>query len=161
MGYYQEDYDSNIIVICPYCDRPSFFNHSAEIKVPGDLPGNSVDFVPEEIEKLYNEARKAVSVQAFTAAVLSCRKILMHIAVNLGAEEQQSFFNYVQFIADQGFVPPNGREWVDHIRKRGNEANHEIVIMDKENALDLITFIEMLLVFNYEFPNRIPESTES
>jgi len=50
----------------------------------------------------------------------------------------------------------DGKGWVDHIRKKGNEANHEIVIMKKGDALDLITFIEMLLKFIYEFPSRIP-----
>jgi hypothetical protein len=45
---------------------------------------------------------------------------------------------------------------VDHIRKKGNEANHEIAIMSRTDAEELISFIEMLLKFMYEFPARIP-----
>ena len=161
VGSYDEKDKSNKIIICPHCNKPSFINRRDGIKVPGDLPGNKVQFVPEEIERLYTEARLAVSVNAFTSSVLSCRKILMHVAVDLGAEENKSFFEYVEYIADQGYVPPNGRGWVDHIREKGNEANHEIVIMGNDDAEELIIFIEMLLKFNYEFPNRIPESTES
>jgi hypothetical protein len=57
-------------------------------------------------------------------------------------------------------VPPNGEEWVDHIRQKGNEANHEIVLMSSEDAKDLITFIEMLLKFIYEFPNKIKKQPQ-
>ena len=52
--------------------------------------------------------------------------------------------------------PPNGKGWVDHIRKKGNEAAHEIVLMTKADADELIVFSEMLLKFVYEFPNRVP-----
>jgi len=50
---------------------------------------------------------------------------------------------------------PDGNDWVDYIRKKSNEANHEIVIMDKEIAEDLISFIEMLLRFIFEFKHRL------
>ena len=78
----------------------------------------------------------------------------MHIAVEQGADSGASFISYIEFLSEKGFIPPNGKDWVDSIRKRGNEANHEIVIMDKEVALEMITFSEMLLRFIYEFPAK-------
>jgi len=80
----------------------------------------------------------------------------MHIAVQQKAEPGKSFIHYVEFLADNGYVPSNGKGWVDHIRKKGNEANHEIVLMKKEDAIELISFAEMLLKFIYEFPARVP-----
>lgn len=80
----------------------------------------------------------------------------MNIGVELGAEEGKSFVFYVNYLADQGYIPPNGRGWVDHIRKKGNEATHEIALMSKEDAEELISFSEMLMKFTYEFPNKIP-----
>jgi len=82
--------------------------------------------------------------------------MVMHIAVEKSAKVGLSFFDYVNFISDEGYVPPNGKHWVDHIRKKGNEANHEIVLMNATDARELLTFIEMLLRFVYEFPNMIP-----
>ena len=79
----------------------------------------------------------------------------MHVAVDLGAKEGDSFFGYVDYLASEGYIPPNGREWVDEIRKRGNEANHEIVMASESDAMQLLDFIEMLLKFVYEFPSRI------
>ena len=85
----------------------------------------------------------------------------MNIAVAQEAEEGKSFLFYVEYLAQQGYVPPNGRGWVDHIRKKGNEANHEVVLMSQDDANELVLFIEMLLKFIYEFPNRIPVSSSA
>lgn len=125
-------------------------------QIPGSVPGNKVDHLPTDIASLYNEARLAVSVNAFTAAVLACRKLLMNIAVNHGAKEGSSFVSYVEHLSNAGFIPPNGRAWVDHIRSKGNEATHEIRLMGSEEATELISFAEMLLKFIYEFPSKIP-----
>jgi hypothetical protein len=69
-----------------------------------------------------------------------------------GADQGKKFVQYVDFLATKGYVPPDGREWVDHIRSKGNEATHEIAMMKKDDAEDLVTFLEMLLRFIYEFP---------
>ena len=144
------------IHVCSHCDSPSYFGVGGQ--VPGVVPGAEIKHLPSGIEALYREARKAVSADAATAAVLACRKLLMHVAVEQGAEAGSSFVAYVDFLADKGFVPPNGRGWVDHIRLKSNEANHEIVLMSSEEATDLIAFAEMLLKFIYEFPNRVPKA---
>ncbi len=144
------------IFICPKCDKPTLFWDNKQ--TPATLLGNEVASVPEkEIYSLYQEARACTGANAFTSAVLACRKLLMHIAVEKGAPKGESFIKYVEYLADKGYIPPNGKDWVDHIRKKGNEANHEITIMEKQDALNLLTFIEMLLRFIYEFPSKIPK----
>ena len=45
----------------------------------------------------------------------------MHIAVAKGADEGKSFQTYVNYLADNHFVPPDARIWVDHIRQKSNE----------------------------------------
>jgi hypothetical protein len=37
----------------------------------------------------------------------------------------------------------------------GNEATHEIAQISKEDAIDLLSFIEMLLKTIFEFPEKI------
>jgi len=142
------------VYICPHCNQPSYFENLRQY--PPVVFGSQVKGLPsEEIESLYNEARRCTGVRAYTAAVLACRKLLMNIAVQKGPDEGKRFIEYVEYSADKGYVPPNGKEWVDHIRKKGNEATHEIALMSEDDAKDLITFIEMLLKFIYEFPSKI------
>lgn len=157
-GYYNKAGPaSGAVYVCPYCDQPSYFVRQRQI--PGVSPGNDVNALPADVATLYKESRDSVAIGAHTAAVLTCRKLLMNTAVSLGAPEGESFLKYVEYLAAAGYVPPNGRTWVDHIRKKGNEANHEIVLMSQADATDLIAFAEMLLKFIYEFPNRVPAPT--
>lgn len=142
------------VYICPSCDKPTYF--ALDSQIPGAAPGNAVNALPGDIDALYNEARRCVAIGAHTSAVLTCRKLLMNIAVGLHAPLGKPFFEYVEYMANKGYVPPNGKIWVDHIRKKGNEATHEIVLMSKTDSADLISFTEMLLKFIYEFPSRVP-----
>jgi len=111
----------------------------------------------EGVARLYAEARNATSANAFTAAVMCCRKLLMHIAVDKNADQGESFEYYVGYLADHHYVPPDATNWVDRIRTKGNEANHEIRIMKQTDAADLLSFCEMLLKLIYEFPARVSE----
>jgi hypothetical protein len=143
------------IYVCPNCDKPTYFDGSSQ--VPGVVPGNEVAHLPPELERLYAEARNCCGARAFTASVLASRKMLMNIAVKQGAQEGLKFIEYVDFLAANGFIPPHGKGWVDHIRKKGNEATHEIALMGQSEAEELIAFTEMLLKFIYEFPARVPK----
>ncbi len=153
-GYFYDGNQTQKIYICPHCEAASYFEGAKQ--TPGVTPGVEVGHLPEDIAVLYREARNAISVGSYTAAVLTCRKLLMNLAVGQGAKENLKFIEYVDFLADKGFVPPNGRGWVDHIRTKGNEATHEIVLMGQGDATDLLTFVEMLLKFIFEFPRRVP-----
>ncbi|MEN8108028.1 MAG: DUF4145 domain-containing protein [Pseudomonadota bacterium] len=144
------------IYICPSCLGPTFRDLRG-IFYPQPTAGNDVDGLPDDISGLYSEARACCGVGSYTSAVLSCRKILMHVAVDLGADENKSFIYYVNWMLDNHHIPPKSGKWVDHIREKGNEANHDIVIMDRDEAERLVRFIEMLLKVNYEFPGLIPE----
>jgi hypothetical protein len=145
------------IRICPSCKAPTFF--SAFKRYPREKPGKDVGSLPEDLSLLYQEARLAAGAGAYTSAVLACRKMLMHIAVAEKAAPGLSFLEYVVYLDNNGFVPPRGKGWVDYIRTKGNEANHEIVLMGESDTTALISFIEMLLRFIYEFPNMIPGQT--
>jgi len=151
-GYYRVQDDSSKIYICPNCDRPTYFRGS--LQFPAPLLGNQVGNLHEPVESLYNEIRACTGVGAYTACILACRKLLMHISVDKGAAQGLTFFEYVDFLDSKGYVPPDGKEWVNHIRSRSNEANHEIVLMTQEDAQELMGLIEMLLKFIYEFPGK-------
>ena len=140
------------IYICHQCTRPTFFDEDGK-QYPGVSYGEAVKSVSDAVlNEIYEEARKATSAGCFTAAVLCCRKLLMHLAVAKGAKPGETFKSYVEYLAKNNYVPPDCKLWVDQIRDTGNEANHEIVLMKREDAEHLISFCEMLLKIFYEFP---------
>ncbi len=152
------EFDNSKIYICPRCERPTAFIVSGNGRVdqvPGPMEGAVIQGLPETVSALYDEIRKCVQAGAYTSAVLSSRKMLMHIAVDNGAKEGLSFAQYVGWLNDAHYIPPNGATWVDEVRKRSNEQNHEIALATREDATQLLDFIEMLLRFAYEFPARV------
>jgi hypothetical protein len=86
---------------------------------------------------------------------LCCRKLIMNIAVNKGAEENKTFAFYVEYLARENWIPPGNREWVDHVRQMGNEATHEIKLMTNETSEELLNFLTIMLKFMYEFPEEM------
>lgn len=144
------------IYICPNCKRPVFHAPNGQ-QYPSPPFGSPVPHVPTGLNDLYEEARRCTGENCFTAAVLLCRKMLMNIAVQEGAKEGLKFIEYVNHLSDKGYIPPNGKHWVDHIRTKGNDATHEIALMNQEDARDLLSFVEMILRFIYEFPQRVPQ----
>lgn len=141
---------------CPHCQGPNVFDKKWT-RAPDVKMGATVQHVPDDLNTLYEEARICTSTGCHTAAVLLLRKMLMNIAVNKGANEGLKFIDYVDYLSNNGFVPPDGKGWVDHIRKKGNEATHEISNMQSSDLEDLVSFVEMLLRYIYEFSGRLSQ----
>lgn len=143
-------YPSAYLLICPSCKRPTFQNLAEDEQIPSVKLGAPLSRLPDDVRVAYDEARACSSVGAFTATVMLARKILMHVAVQENAEPNLPFIKYVDYLSQNGFVPPKGREWVNKIRDKGNEANHELPKMTQEDAREIMHLTEMLLRFNYE-----------
>src|SRR3989339_692033 len=135
-GYFGHDTNSPVInntfiYICHQCNKPTFFDISGN-QTPCTTYGEEInDISSEEVALLYNEARNCMGRRAYTAVVLCCRKLLMNIAVSKGAKKGLSFIEYVKYLSDQNYIPPD--------------------------AEDLINFIGTLLKIIYEFPSVIKQ----
>lgn len=139
------------VYICTHCHMPTFIYK--DIQVPGNRYGEPVNNVPEEVSSVYEEARSSFAAGAYTGVVLLCRKLLMHIATDLGADSGLRFIQYVDYLNEHHYAGARSDEWVDQIRQFGNQANHEIRINTKEEAKRNIKFCEMILKLNYEYPS--------
>ncbi|MFH1990498.1 MAG: DUF4145 domain-containing protein [Patescibacteria group bacterium] len=141
------------IYVCTSCWQPTFFDENGE-QWPFGMYGDKVSEISDnDVSELYEEARKAVGSSP-TAAVLACRKILMHVAVAKEAKENLKFAEYVDYLTDNNYVPQGAKEWVTPIKKNGNDANHKIKIVTKEEAEGTLDFTTMLLKVIYEYPAK-------
>lgn len=147
---YDEQSYNNGVYICTHCEMPTFLFENEQ--APNSKFGNTVNGVSKELSALYNEARDAYSVEAYTAVLLICRKLLMHIAIELGANEGLKFIEYVNYLKDEHYITAKSEKWVDSIRKYGNRSTHEIDLAEKTEAEMIIRFSEMLMKTNFEYP---------
>ncbi|MDD6271984.1 MAG: DUF4145 domain-containing protein [bacterium] len=153
VGYYLTDWSSSgkpnkrgYIYICHNCNYPTYIDWNNQ--VPMYKYGKSFSekiFPDEKTFYLYDEVRNCYKASAFSSCVLSARKLLMHIAVDCGAEEGKKFIEYVDFLDKNNYIPKNCKSWVDIIRNKGNEATHEIVIFNETDAKQIINFLEIII----------------
>lgn len=149
--------ERRFIYLCPNCGSPTFFDQDHK-QTPSVRIGNDVHGISDiGVAALYNQARDCTSLGAYTASTLLCRKILMNLAVQHGDTPGKSFEEYIGYLDSKGYVPPNGKDWVDRIRTKANEATHEIRLIEEAEASQILKFTEMLLKFAYEFPSMLKE----
>lgn len=149
--------DKGYVYQCPLCKNPILYFVDTNETIPGAPYGREIKNLPDNIQALYSECRTCYANQCYTSSQMIARTLLMHIAVEQGAEEGLSFARYVTYLDEKGYIPPNGKKWVDYIRTSGNVANHEIVIKEKEETEKVITFLSTLLLVIYELPNSLEE----
>jgi len=139
------------ICICTNCGCPTFYDQNG-IQHPGPLLGRNIENLPSDIAEIYREIRESIKVSNFTAAQLLGRKMIMHLAVSVAeAKEGETFVQYVEHLKKTGYVPPNGEAWINYVKEMGNEKNHEIKVGNVDEASKILKFIEVLLIFIYEF----------
>lgn len=149
------------VFICPNCNKPTFKDEIIlETQFPLPKKENNLHHIPSDVNKVYQEALDSYSVRAFTGTTLLCRKLLMSIAVGLGADEDQNFAAYVEFLDDKGYITKTSHDWVDTIRKNGNKATHNLDVSTQKEAENVLTFCEMLLKTNYEYPSEISNNKD-
>lgn len=150
----KNNYRIGYIYVCPNCGEIILYNRIYNEVFPQAKFGDSFSKLPKDVNKIYEECRDCYSVGAYTSVLLLARKLLMHIAVDCSAEEDKSFAEYVNYLDENHFVPPNSRSLLDFIRKQGNEPNHQIVIKTKEDAEKILKFMSIILTFVYEFADE-------
>jgi hypothetical protein len=160
-GFSTAGANPSLIAICPRCRRPTFIEEGTRRMYPSAPLGASVSNAPPDLDALYNEARNAAAANAYTAAVMVCRKMLMNIAVEKGAKERQTFEHYVGYLAEKHYIPPEGEALATYIRTLGGTANHRIALMDRDDAEAAIMFVGMLLRIIYELPALIPAKAKA
>lgn len=152
-GYYfridSHHFDFNRkIVICPHCNNPTYFNYSD--RYPGETHGPDVKKLSVVVQNAYNEARVCFSNNSFTACAMMCRKIIMNVSVGEGAKEGESFISYIDFIKNNNLIGKKSNYRLDKIRQSGNDANHQIREISKEEARELLDITSFLLITLFE-----------
>ena len=153
----KSDGNRYFVRFCPNCNGPTFFG-AGGVQWPGRKLGLSVSGLSRDVQAVHEEARTSIANNAYTGTVMLCRKILMHVAVEKGAKQDLSFQQYVKWLIDERYAPRGAEHWLDYVRNRANEANHEIVVMNREDAEGVLLFTEALLRGVYELPAMVPST---
>jgi len=136
-------------VMCPTCSHGTVIDRNG-ITYPSPKFGDELQGLPKEVSNAYDEARNCMSVNAFSACTLLCRKLLMHVAVDKGDTEGKNFTEYIDYLKTSGYITSAMDDWVDKIREGGNDATHKIPPATEKIAKNILLFIIQLLRNVYE-----------
>jgi hypothetical protein len=155
------------LLICPGCDAPTLVD-ARQRTFPPPIVGREIVGVPENIERLYDEARACQTASSPTGCASVCRILLMHVAHDVmkkknerekpqtpHREKPHNFKEAIQWLVDEGEITKKQAAWVDHVREGGNDANHELDEVEPKDATRVLMLIETLLATMYEAPSRI------
>ncbi len=162
-GNYEQAPDLTTWFRCVAC-KAGFVAQDGVIQ-PAPIPLRTPDGMPTDEVAVWDEVRACLGIGASTAVVMLCRKLLLHIAVTHGLASTNSrgyapgFAECVQHLQDEGVVTSRMKAWVDRIKEIGNDANHTLVPITKEQAFDVATFMEQLLILAYELDARMLASS--
>ena len=135
---------------CPSCQEGSVRTRTGLV-FPISPAARPITGLPIDVETAWREARVSHAVAAYTASEIMCRKILMHIAVDVaGSAPGQSFVEYIDDLDAAGYVMKGLKPTVDLIRQRGNIANHELPATSEEDSKMTLGITEHLLEGIYE-----------
>lgn len=133
---------------------------------PGPAPFGLPKNLSFDVAMTWNEALMSFTATAFTSCALMCRKIIFHMAVEVGLEEKKSngfapnFTECINFLVKEELITKRQKdEWVDSIREWGNTATHDLAPINKRTALNALEFTYQLLQMVYAFPDAAPGKT--
>jgi len=132
-----------------------------DVVSPASAPLANPDGVTGQELQAWQEVRDCLGVGAHTAAVMLCRKLLLHVAAAHGLpakgdnDRAPGFYQAVQHLETEGIITRHMRPWVDRIKEVGNDASHELPHIERDDAMDVATFTEQLLRLAYELPARM------
>jgi hypothetical protein len=147
---------------CPICRNAYVWN--GNVLSPSIKPLSIPQGIPPLELSVWKEIRECLSVGASTAAVMLCRKLLLHIAITHGLDpktdkyQSPTFYAAVEHLQASGLITPKMRKWVDRIKDVGNEANHELMPISLELAMDVSIFTEQLLRLTFEMDELMLKS---
>ena len=89
---------------CPECGHGAVWNASDKVVHPPAKFGPDIQELPNIVKNAYDEARRCFAVGAYRACLLTCRALLMYVAVDQGDQERKRFTEYVQYLVKKGFI---------------------------------------------------------
>lgn len=117
--------------------------------------GQVIKYLPEEVEKHYLNAIRAIDAGLPDAAAVQLRKTLEAAADKYGALKS-NLANSIKELITQGLITPQFSKVLDRVRKVGNlGAHHTDEEIDPETANQVFRFTTQVLRNLFEIPGEL------
>jgi len=117
-------------------------------------PSQAGTAVPASVASAYEEAARCLTVRAYAATALMCRKALEALILEHKIAAG-NLANGLKALRDQAIIDPRLFEWADALRLTGNQAAHAVgVTISRDDARDVLDFTSALIEYVFTFRDR-------
>lgn len=113
------------------------------------------EYLPENILNFYKQAAETHRSGLPDASAMMSRKVLEVSTKKLNPEGSGSLFKRIEQLHDQGVITSDIKNWAHIIRDNGNNAAHEETPVTAQDALELLSFVEMFLMYTFTMPQMV------
>jgi hypothetical protein len=139
-------------LLCPNCMDGCVRTKDGSVWPVAPVLAN-ITGLPSDVAGAWKEAQAAHVVAAYTASEMMCRKILMHLAVDVAdGKEGGTFKRFIEDLDKAGYISTGLKPAIEKIKDRGNTANHELPASTAADSLMTLRITEHLLRAVYEIP---------
>jgi len=117
----------------------------------------SPKYLPENLDKFYQQAATTLSSANYDASAMMSRKVLEVAVKVLDSDGEGSLYKRIEKLAKKSLITNDLKDWAHIIRDDGNAAAHEEEPVSKAFAQELLSFAEMFLMYTFTMPNMIKE----
>ena len=124
----------------------------------GHIPHPSI---PQVVATDLREAALCLSIGAWNAVTVMCRRSLQSCAKDKGANPKEDLFDQLQELKDKNLIPDLVYQMAETVRKKGNVGAHpgkDPVInssMSEKEARAVFGIVEFVYKYVYEIPSEV------
>jgi hypothetical protein len=141
-------------LISSICSQYKYFNNIIKNFIPKLEQRTAPEHVPNDITFSFNEAIRCLDVESYTSVALMMRKVIELTAHQFNVNKG-TLYDKINSMSSNNFITKNLAEWAHEIRAFGNEAAHEIVTPSKDDALEIVGFTELFLIYVFTLPGEL------
>jgi hypothetical protein len=120
------------------------------------------EYWPEVVGRYWLQAQRNIQDENWDAAALMARSALQAALRDCQAKGH-NLKQEIDDLASKGILPPNMKDWSDHVRELGNDSAHPNPGQDPtkpQDAHDIVSFLDFLLEYLYALPHQIQQYRE-
>lgn len=136
-------------------DLATYKFHKIEDLYPKPQLPEAPQYIPDNIKNFYLQAITSLRHQNYDASAMTSRKVLEVATKCINPEFSGKLFQRIENLANSGRITPSMRDWAHNIRLDGNEAAHDEKPITPEAAKELLSFVEMFLMYSFTLPGML------
>ncbi|HLZ75800.1 DUF4145 domain-containing protein [Phenylobacterium sp.] len=115
-------------------------------------------FIPDPLAAFFRQAAESCRRGHYDASGAMSRKVV-DVATKklLGGDlaKNETVYKRIEYLSEKGRLTSDLKDWAHHVRLEGNDAVHDEAQFTRDEAEELLSFVELFLTYIYSMPGQL------